>query len=258
MINLSIVPEVYQSAFPFPYGKVDSCLEESFAKELQEEILSLPMSDFDRYENPFESKYTLRDKFNFPPQLSKLFNELQSEMFVNQLSQICGFPLQIDTERLYWGVHLYDKNDKLDIHVDAGIHPILGLKKHLTLGIYLSKNYKEGQGCELELWKGSSCLQSPILEEKVVSIAPLFNRLILFTNTDTAWHGNPEPLETDGNTKRIFITLSYLSDDIRLTNTYKKALFIKRPLDKEDVEKDRLRFLRANPETCAKIYNIMN
>lgn len=255
MNPISILPESYQSAFPFPHGKVDSYLEERYALELQDEIVSLPMESFDRYENPFESKFTLRDKFNFPPKLKKLFDELQSESFVNELSKICGYPLQLDTERLYWGVHLYDKNDKLDIHVDAGIHPILGLKKHVTLGIYLSKDYHEGQGCELELWKGTSCLESPVLEEKVISIAPLFNRLILFTCTDKAWHGNPEPLQTNGKTKRIFITISYLSDDTRLINTFKKAYFIKRPGDQEDFEKDKLRLLRANPETCAKIYN---
>jgi hypothetical protein len=80
--------------------------------------------------------------------------------------------------------------------------------------------------------------------------------MIFFTCTDTAWHGNPTPLLSDGNTKRIFITISYLSDDTTLTNTYKKAYFIKRPEDPEDTEKDKLRALRANPETCTTIYKL--
>ena len=29
MIDITILPEIYKSAFPFPYGKVDSCLEDS-------------------------------------------------------------------------------------------------------------------------------------------------------------------------------------------------------------------------------------
>jgi len=244
----------YQLKTPFPHGIQDSFLEEAFAKKLQTEILSIPKDAFDRYENPFESKYTLRDKYNFPPLLKQVFDTLQSQEFLKQLSSVVGTSLQLDTERLYWGVHLYDTGDKLDIHTDAGIHPILGLKKHCTLGIYLSKNYKEEQGCHLELWKGTSCLQNPVLEEKFLSIPPLFNRMILFTCTDKAWHGNPEPLKSEEATKRIFITISYLSEDTTLINTYKKALFIKRPQDPEDKEKDRLRQLRANPDTCKEIY----
>jgi hypothetical protein len=245
----------YSDMKPYPYTFQDSFLNEQFALDLQAEILSIPKEDFDRYQNPFESKYTLRDKYNFPPLLNKLFIELQSESFVNQLSNVCNYPLVLDTERLYWGVHLYDSGDCLDIHVDSGIHPILNRKKHLTLGIYLSLNYHKSDACELEIWNGTSCLSTkPVLIEKIASIAPIFNRLVLFTNTDIAWHGNPTPLNADSTTKRIFITISYLSDDSRLTNTNKKAYFIKRPDDPEDEEKDKLRLLRVNPDTCKDVY----
>ena len=247
----------YNPALPFPHMFQDSFLEAQFALNLQDEILKIPRENFDRYQNPFESKYTLRDKYNFPPLLSKLFTELQSGSFVNELSKLCEYPLQLDTERHYWGVHLYDSGDCLDIHVDAGIHPILNKKKHLTLGIYLSVNYDESHGCHLELWNGSSCLSTtPVITEKAVSIAPIFNRLVLFTNTDTAWHGNPTPLNAPASTKRIFITISYLSDDTSLINTNKKAYFIKRPEDPDDLEKDRLRLLRVNPETCKDVYRV--
>ena len=253
----SIVSKSYISALPFPHMMQDSFLEASFAANLQKEILTLPKENFDRYQNPFESKYTLRDKYKFPPLLTRLFTELQSDSFVNELSKLCEHPLQLDTERHYWGVHLYDSGDCLDIHVDAGIHPILNKKKHLTLGIYLSANYDESHGCHLELWNGSSCLSTtPVITEKAVSITPIFNRLVLFTNTDTAWHGNPTPLNAPPSTKRIFITISYLSDDTSLINTNKKAYFIKRPEDPDDVEKDRLRLLRVNPETCKEVYRV--
>jgi hypothetical protein len=94
------------------------------------------------------------------------------------------------------------------------------------------------------------------LIEKSISIPPIFNRLVLFTNIDTAWHGNPTPLNAPPSTKRIFITISYLSDDTRLININKNAYFIKRPEDPEDLEKDRLRLLRVNPDTCKEVYRI--
>ncbi len=49
-----------------------------------------------------------------------------------------GYNLILDTTRNFWGVHTYKLGDKLDIHVDAGIHPTLQLKKQITFGIYLS------------------------------------------------------------------------------------------------------------------------
>jgi len=258
MLNSITIPSsIYSSNKPYPHAVQDSFLDNQFAIDLQKEILNIPKENFDRYQNPFESKYTLRDKYNFPPLLNKLFTELQSESFVNELSKVCEYRLQLDTERNYWGVHLYDNGDCLDIHVDAGIHPILNKKKHLTLGIYLSADYDESHGCHLELWNGTSCLSKNIhLIEKSISIPPIFNRLVLFTNTDTAWHGNPTPLDAPSTTKRIFITISYLSDDTRLINTNKKAYFIKRPDDPEDLEKDRLRLLRVNPETCKEVYRV--
>lgn len=258
MLNAITIPSsIYSSSTPYPHAFQDSFLDTKFAFDLQKEILNIPKDNFDRYQNPFESKYTLRDKYNFPPLLNKLFTELQSESFVNQLSRLCNHPLQLDTEREYWGVHLYDSGDCLDIHVDAGIHPILNKKKHLTLGIYLSINYDESYGCHLELWNGSSCLSTkPILSEKALSIAPMFNRLVLFTNTDRAWHGNPTPLNAPPNTKRIFLTISYLSDDTTLINTNKKAFFIKRPSEPEDTEKEKLRLLRMNADTCKYVYRI--
>ncbi len=256
--SITTSSEEYQKEEPFPHLVQDNFLTPQFARSLQNQILLTDPSAFDRYENPFESKYTLRNKFEFSGPLQMLFDELQSASFLEILSRICGYPLQLDTERLYWGVHLYEPGDKLDINTDAGIHPILNKKKHCTLGIYLSFDYKEEQGCHLEIWRGTSVLENPVLLEKAKSIAPIYNRMILFNCTDKAWHGNPEPLlEVEGSsTRRIFITISYLSDDESMKNTYKKAYFIKRPQDPKDPEKDRLRALRANPETCAEVYNI--
>ena len=43
----------------------------------------------------------------------------------------------------YLSVAKMNKNTTLDIHVDAGLHPITKQKKQLTIGIYISKDWKE-------------------------------------------------------------------------------------------------------------------
>jgi Rps23 Pro-64 3,4-dihydroxylase Tpa1-like proline 4-hydroxylase len=242
---------------PFPYGKEDNFLENEFAKELQKEILDIPSDAWDRYNNPFEQKNTLRDKYQFPANLTKLFDELTSELFVSDLSKKVGYNLQLDTTRNFWGVHTYNSGDKLDIHVDAGLHPTLHLKKQITLGIYLSYEWREEYGCHLEIWRGDKCVDNNAkIIEKVDRITPLFNRLVIFECNDYSWHGNPEPANCPSNSKRIFITLSYLSDNTTDQNKRMKAFFVATPDEPLDEEKDKLRLLRSDPEKYKEIYRV--
>jgi len=249
--------EEYKSSVPFPYTYQDDFLDENYAKQLQSEILHIDSEEWDRYNNPFEQKYTLRNKFNFPPLLKDLFDKFTNDLFIKELSSMVGYELKLDTTRNFWGIHTYGPNDMLDIHVDAGLHPTLGLKKQITLGLYLSHNWKEEYGCKLEIWKGDNCTNdNPKLHYKVDSIAPTFNRLVIFTCNDYAWHGNPEPACCSDNIKRIFITISYLSENFNDLNKKVKAQFIARPNDSLDEEKEKLRSIRADHDKYKEIYRI--
>ncbi len=252
--------QLYMNTKPFPYMMLDNFLDTQVANTVQAEIMDLDASMWDRYENPFEQKYTLRDKFNLPAQVNKLFAELTAPEFVDALSAMVGYKLKLDTTRNFWGIHKYEPGDKLDIHVDAGYHPTLKEhKKQITLGIYLSYNWtaNNNYGCELEIWDGENCSSdSAKIYKKVASIEPLFNRLIIFTCNDYAWHGNPAPATCPANSKRIFLTVSYLSDNQSDLNKRVKAFFVPRPGDPADENKERLRFLRADPDKYKEIYRV--
>jgi hypothetical protein len=253
--NINISALQYKNIVPYPYTFQDDILNRDFANTLQNEIMNIPDDEWDRYENPFESKYTLRDKYNFPENLKKLYKELESEDFIEKISNIVGYKLIVDPTRNFWGVHKYNNGDKLDIHVDAGLHPTTKQKKQITFGIYLSVNWKEEYGCQLEIWSGD-CAESNSakLYTKINSIAPLFNRMVMFNCNDYAWHGNPEPAKCPEDSKRIFITISYLSENYEDKNKRQKAFFVARPDDPTDEEKDKLRLLRADPEKFKNIY----
>lgn len=263
LARIQTTPEEYQQRQPYPYLFQDGVIPDEMAQGIQEEIMTIPEEAWDRYENPFESKFTLRDKYQFPPRLAEFFWKLEQSDWVDHLSKVCGVPLRIDPTRNFWGVHKYNRGDKLDIHVDAGMHPTLGLKKQVTLGFYLSTNWKDTYGCDLEVWRGDSVADTvvhPRLYEKVATIAPMFNRMILFTCNDQSWHGNPTPTTGPEDAHRIFVTISYLSDLVvnpwpdQHKNRKPKAYFIARPEDPVDPEKDRLRELRADPERYKDVY----
>lgn len=259
MFNINVSPETYNKNLPYPHCVIDNILDNSFAMLCQEEIININDDKWDRYNNPFEQKYTLRNKNDLPENCQKLFDILTNTDTIDKLSQITGEQLYNDPTKNWWGIHKYDNGDYLDIHSDAGIHPDTKQKKHITLGIYLSKNWKEENGGHLEIWDGDSVLNNNAKLTKCYNrILPEFNKLVLFTNTNNAWHGNPNPLLIKKDEKRIFLTLSYLSNKHtdNYTNIRTKAFFVKRPNDPEDEEKDKLRLLRADPEKYKQIYNM--
>jgi len=257
ILNLNVNPELFKETKPFPYFKSLDVLENNFALKLQEEILNIPDEAWDRYENPLEHKYTLRDKNNLPENCNKLFDALTSKYFVDYLSSIMGYEIKNDPTKNWWGIHKYDDGDHLDIHVDAGLHPQTKEKKQLTIGIYLSKDWKEENGGHLEIWEGDNAIDnSAKITRCIDKILPQLNTLVLFECNDYAWHGNPSPVICKNGEKRIFLTLSYVSEQYVDLNKREKAFFVKRPEDPEDEEKDKIRMMRCDPEKYKEVYRV--
>lgn len=255
MIHFEIDTDKYLNEKPFPHLIVDNILDDELAKGIQKEILEIDDKEFDRYDNPFEQKWTLRNKNNMPSLCNKLFDYLQSNECINKLSQLVGIQLINDSTRNFWGIHKYDDGDKLDIHVDAGIHPTLKLKKEITLGIYLSKDWNEENGGYLELWEGENSVNDDAKLVKCIhSVLPIFNRMVIFTCNDYSWHGNPMAVRCKNGEKRIFLTISYLSQREKFDNKRQKAFFVRLPDEVENKEKDKLRLIRADSEKYKEVY----
>ena len=249
--------EKFSKVTPFPYMKIENVLSDTFAKKLQEEILQIPDEAWDRYENPLEHKYTLRDKNSLPVYCNKIFEKLTSQEMLDYLSSITGTEILNDSTKNWWGIHKYDHGDNLDIHVDAGIHPKTKQKKQVTVGIYLSKDWKEENGGHLEMWKGENASNNDAKIFKCMDkILPQFNTFVIFECNDYAWHGNPNPVVCKDGEKRLFLTLSYVSENYTDLNKKQKAFFVKRPEDPEDPEKDKIRMMRCDPDKYKDVYRI--
>ena len=64
IMNFNVDSQKFKNTVPFPYLKIENVLHEDFARKIQEEILNISNEEWDRYENPLEHKYTLRNKEN--------------------------------------------------------------------------------------------------------------------------------------------------------------------------------------------------
>jgi UDP-N-acetylglucosamine 2-epimerase len=173
------------------------------ALRTQKDILALPEDAWDRYDNPFERKWTLREK------TLDIFNTLTSDALIADMEQTFGCSLVRDEHHLYWGAHVFGDGDFLAMHLDAGVHPLQKLRKHVTVGVYLST-----EGCD----------GGHLVFSDGTTIAPTFNTFVAFENTEDAWHGSPTPVTCHGDAKRIFVTVSFLSHEPPV-NPREKAYF---------------------------------
>ncbi len=108
------------------------------------------------------------------------------------------------------------------IHSDAREHPENGLRKELTCLLYFNDDYEKDrdQGC-LEIWNDD-------MTQRTHEIEPIDNRLVIFENSDTSYHGVP-CVKKD----RKAITFSILKDQI--SSGRKFAKFVGRPEDSQEI-----------------------
>lgn len=110
------------------------------------------------------------------------------------------------------------------IHSDALIHPQNGSEKRYTVMVYFDDK-EVIDGGHLELWDDD-------MKACKVSIAPIFNRVVIFECTPTSYHGVPEC-----NYHRKAFTMSFVNPSATPEHMRKKAEFVARPRDSEEVGK---------------------
>lgn len=128
---------------------------------------------------------------------------LANPEFLARLEAMTGIrPLVADPELKGGGLHLSRPGSYLDLHADFTVHEALGMRRALNLLIYLTREYDEAWGGQLELWdrRVRRCVQR---------IAPRFNRAVLFATSDTSWHGHPDPMGGPPGAERRSLALYY-------------------------------------------------
>ena len=107
------------------------------------------------------------------------------------------------------GFHETSKGGKLGIHADFRINDKLHLNRRINMIIYLNKDWQDAYGGHLELWDQK-------MERKVHSIAPVYNRCVIFNTDADSFHGHPDPLTTPSNVTRKSLALYYYTASKRI------------------------------------------
>ena len=136
---------------------------------------------------------------------SRFLTDLNSAPFCQFLETVTGIEGIIpDPHFLGGGVHEITRGGFLKIHADFNWHDKLKLDRRLNLLLYLNKDWQEEWGGHLQLFDES--LQNS------KKVAPIFNRTVIFSTTDSSFHGHPEPLECPEDRSRISLALYYYSN----------------------------------------------
>jgi len=201
----------FASAQPFRHISIDGFLDDDLAQRMLAEFPS------------FEDKYALNemgevggkavrmDMDNLPEPYRQLDAYLQTREFLDFVSHVTGIPdLLYDPEYVGGGTHENRDGQGLDQHVDFNFHPGTKWHRRLNLIVYLNPEWELGWGGNLQLqadpWNGD--MRGP-------TIAPLFNRAVVFETTERSWHGFSPihlPSEKKSRSRKSFAIYLYTKE----------------------------------------------
>jgi hypothetical protein len=198
--------DAYQRAEPFPHVVLDGLLPDAI---LDEVVREAPTADerenWVRWNDANSIKRGLREDWAMGSTTRLLLGQFNSAAFINFLEGLTGITGLVPDPHFYGGgIHTIESGGYLRIHADFNQHPRLELLRRINVLLYLNRDWDDEWGGHLELWDRA-------LSKPEVVIAPDFNRLVIFTITDTAYHGHPNPLETPPGVARRSLALYYYS-----------------------------------------------
>ena len=116
-----------------------------------------------------------------PKEISEVAIQLHSQEFTDKIGKLIEIDGLISDNDMRWsGMRTMLPGSFQLIHSDARISPESGLRKELSVLIYVQPLYKEGQDTgHLEIWDDN-------MSECVHKIAPKYNSDVIFLNSDTS------------------------------------------------------------------------
>lgn len=201
--------KIYAKADPYPHVVLDDALPDKVAIQIPADIARIEDRDWQHDDHDHQrGKRWCCDPGAMTDFLGATLKSLNGVKVLDFLSAVTGIPDLIpDNGFMGGGVHQTNTGGHLGIHADFNIHPEKRLHRRINLLLFFCPQWQPEHGGELELWDGKHAAT----RGRVRSIAPLFNRAVIFSITDQAWHGAPKPWA--GPTPRNSLALYYYTKD---------------------------------------------
>lgn len=197
---------------PFKHLVVDNFFDEPLAEACLAAFPSISDPCWEHANDAdIEIKYrtTWTSEFDIPDSIIYAVRILNSAPILKAMSKTFGIDKIIpDPYFTGGGLNVTKPGGLLDVHVDGNYHDATGLNRRLNALVYLNKNWAPDWGGEFGAYDetGEVCLKS---------IAPLFNRIVIFDSHDKSFHGLPKPINFPVDQTRKSILLYYYTKDPR-------------------------------------------
>jgi len=197
---------VYRAATPFPHIVLDGAFDEDVLDGVLAEWPTRDAVPWITHDDALErGKHTNGDIGRFGPNAQRLLTELSRPFFLEFLSELTGIGALIpDPYFAAAGLFETTAGGYLDIHADFSINARTGLDRRCNVLIYLNRDWTEANGGQLEFWRAR-----PFRRER--SIVPVFNRMVIFDTTPSAYHGHPNPVVAPPTGSRKTISAYYFT-----------------------------------------------
>ncbi len=131
------------------------------------------------------AKSTVERIRDLGPAYVQLDDLVQTREFLDLIGRITGIDnLLYDPWYFGGGTHENREGQDLDSHIDFNRHPIENWHRRLNLIVYLNPEWDDAWGGTLELHSDPRAA-----DDRVATIAPLYNRAVIFETTEWSWHG---------------------------------------------------------------------
>jgi hypothetical protein len=200
----------YARAVPFPHIVIDDVLPADLYQAALGEFPAANDPSWTGYLHVNERKFANARVQTWGAALCEIAEALWSDAFVALLGQLTGIDgLIADRAMDGGGLHQTLRGGFLDVHTDFTTnHRVRSWQRRVNVLVYLNRDWSPEWGGALELW-------DPAVTSCVRSIEPAGNRMVIFTTTDEAYHGHPQPLLCPEGGARRSLALYYFTAEQR-------------------------------------------
>ena len=237
---------------PFDYCVIDNFFDIKIARELSCKFPKYSSKVWHEYKNKIEDKKTCNNWNHFDDLTYGVFCHLNSNSFVNLISQKIKINLIPDPGLHGGGWHIHANKGNLNPHLDYTIHPKMSYQRRLNLIVYLEESYKTSYGGHLGLWEHNEKENLPGCLKK--EIFPKFNRAIIFDTSQNSWHGLSRKIKLPRGIFRKSIAVYYLCKPKKMHLQNQRALFAPRDDQKKSKNVLDLIKLRSSNNMYHKAY----
>jgi hypothetical protein len=208
--DLNRLKAEYARAVPFPHVVIDDVVPADLYEAALGEFPAANDPSWSGYLHFNERKFANARVETWGAALREIAEALWSDAFVTVLGELTGFDALIaDRAMDGGGLHQTLRGGFLNVHTDFTTnHRVRSWQRRVNVLVYFNREWSPEWGGALELW-------DPAVTSCVRSIAPAGNRMVIFTTSDEAYHGHPEPLLCPEDGARRSLALYYFTAEER-------------------------------------------